>query len=672
MRSLYSGWRFGVSLFGVLVAVASPAAAVAAGGGRGELAWSAPVLVDRAAPEAGGFSLSGVSCPSVRLCVAVEAGKGVLSTRQPGRKDARWRRVVFPQALTSVSCPSVRFCMAGGVRGGLFVSGDPSGGLGAWKAIAARGLYPTCPSDRLCLVEGDLGHAIAGRLKAITRGSAAGSGWHVTRLNVGQYISRVTCPSVHFCAAVDGNDAGSVYTSTDPSRASGWHHHVIGPPGTGLLGLFCPSAHLCVADGGSDVLTSRTPTTGEWSIRRVAGMSAGLDGVWCRSSRLCLAFSQFGQDFVTDNPFGPWHRTNVNGLPVRGVSCPSLSLCVGVTGVGPPTNPVVSGPGGPFVSGFELTTNDPLGGHWTSRRIDPLPRHHRYNGFVAVSCPDSKLCFAVNDAGNLLFSRDPSGGRTAWKAFGIGHLAGLTGISCPSKELCVAFDDRGRVLTSTNPTAGRSAWSVSEINPPGSDEGGSTSISCPSVSFCIALYAGRTFVSSDPAGGASAWHRIPITGVTASCASATLCVIGGGGYVMSSTDPGGGAGAWHSVTIENSYYNGIIGSSCPSTKLCVLINGPDGDVFTSTDPTGPASSWKIQPYVVNDYESTVECAFPTLCIALPLDGPSIYTSTHPTGGRPTWTDATIDRRRALTAISCAPNTTTCVAVDSTGHVTTSH
>ena len=47
------------------------------------------------------------------------------------------------------------------------------------------------------------------------------------------------------------------------------------------------------------------------------------------------------------------------------------------------------------------------------------------------------MCVAVDEDGNVLASRDPSGGASAWHAT---HLQNdrFTGISCPSTTLCVA------------------------------------------------------------------------------------------------------------------------------------------------------------------------------------------------------------------------------------------
>ena len=40
----------------------------------------------------------------------------------------------------------------------------------------------------------------------------------------------------------------------------------------------------------------------------------------------------------------------------------------------------------------------------------------------------------------------------------------LYGVSCPSSGLCVAVDRAGNVVTSTNPTGGAAAWTVTDVD----------------------------------------------------------------------------------------------------------------------------------------------------------------------------------------------------------------
>src|SRR5947199_8113364 len=103
-------------LLPLLGLVATLALALTGGGvaeAAGPLAWASPVLVDHHRPYASRGSLDAVSCPSVKLCVAVDDGGGVVVSRHPGGPPSSWRVVYFRGAMTlGVSCPSARLCVA--------------------------------------------------------------------------------------------------------------------------------------------------------------------------------------------------------------------------------------------------------------------------------------------------------------------------------------------------------------------------------------------------------------------------------------------------------------------------------------------------------------------------------------------------------------------------------
>src|SRR5439155_851785 len=124
-----------------------------------------------------------------------------------------------------------------------------------------------------------------------------------------------------------------------------------------------------------------------------------------------------------------------------------------------------------------------------------------------VSCPSSGLCFAVDNAGNLVASSNPTGGAAAWKVTKVDGSNSLSGPSCPSSSLCVAVDVNGNVVTSSNPTGGATAWRVTNVD--GSNS--LTGVSCPIRSLCVAVEgAGNADGSSTPTGwgGALTVHNL--------------------------------------------------------------------------------------------------------------------------------------------------------------------
>src|SRR5438477_1862947 len=57
------------------------------------LSWGSPVRIDRYRPFAFSGGLNTVSCPSSRLCVAVDSGGGVIASTDPGGPASAWKLV---------------------------------------------------------------------------------------------------------------------------------------------------------------------------------------------------------------------------------------------------------------------------------------------------------------------------------------------------------------------------------------------------------------------------------------------------------------------------------------------------------------------------------------------------------------------------------------------------
>ena len=300
------------------------------------------------------------------------------------------------------------------------------------------------------------------------------------------------------------------------------------------------------------------------------------------------------------------------------------------------------------------------------------------------------ICLAMGAISISNVSAMPTGRRLAatassasvWGASRIdGHNA-LDGVSCRSRKLCVAVDESGRVLSSTNPTGGAMAWHRVRVDTSGYLLAG---VSCPATTLCVVVGAAGDVVSSvDPAGGASAWHRVmidsdPLTGV--SCPTASLCVaVDGSGRVAASSDPTGGRRAWHFVDVDPG--NDFTAVACPSTSLCVATDD-EGDVVTSRDPTGGKRAWHLAGVDGNPL-SDVACPAVSLCVAVDenadyadnAESSNVLTSTDARRGR-SWR-VTFDDRAGFTqaesggldAVSCSSKEF-CLAADTAGRVLTS-
>jgi hypothetical protein len=650
--------------------------AFAARSGSATPKWSAPGLVDRVAPTVHGFALSGVSCPSSSLCVAVDADGQVLYTTRPARTRA-WRDVrVSYRSFASLACASTKLCVAGDYHGGVVVSTNPTR-AGAWHRLQLSQRYAVvdgvaCPSTSLCIAVDSQGNVLSSIDPAGGRNA-----WQVKKIdtvNGTGVLGGVACPTTRFCAAYDR--VGLIFATTDPRGGkSAWHEHKIpfNAIGSELFGISCLTRQLCVVpDANGDVWSSTNPLAGTWVHKAIApGQrdTALSGGVWCASVRRCAVFydtvrgnNPRGLLMTTSNPTAgasAWHKTRLKGMSVSAGACPAHRLCLAVTG-----------------NGYELTSSRPVHGPWRKgARIDG------YNSFTAVSCPRTRACVAVDDAGDILTAAHPSASPSAWQAVRVDPSeGGLVSVSCPGAHLCAAVDAKGGVLTSTDPAGGASAWQRASVDTHGSP----TSIDCPSRNLCVFVDTrGAAFTSTKPTAGAGAWTQadIDIDGTspdlitTVACASAKLCVAGDwSGDVLSTVDPTGGASAWHEISIETpSDALGIQGASCPATTLCVLVDG-SGSIITSTNPTGPASAWNFQVNGAGHDSALqgVQCSSMHLCIAFPstlVPSPGIFVSADPTGGGKAWRLSAIDRTLGtITGVGCRANTSSCVAVDNAGNV----
>jgi len=265
---------------------------------------------------------------------------------------------------------------------------------------------------------------------------------------------------------------------------------------------------------------------------------------------------------------------------------------------------------------------------------------------------------------------DPSGN-------GSGDQAMLSGVDCPTESLCVAVGSFGTIATSTSPTGGRPAWQVAYPTSPG--KGADTDVSCASEDLCVVVgFEGAVLVSTDPTGGAAAWsmtnvnvahdNAIHLTGV--SCPTTSLCVAvnganpgGPAGKILTTTDPT--SGQWAIAQLDSSIH--FTGVSCAGPTLCVAV-ARGGTIAVSSDPTGGASAWKVvdAPGGAGDLEG-IDCV-ESLCAAGNATG-NILTSTEPIGSAP-WSEAKAGIAALVTGISC-PTTSACLGVDNNGSVFTS-
>jgi hypothetical protein len=638
--------------------------------------WNAAIF----AAETGG--ILSVSCPSARLCIAVDTGGHAFVSTDPTGGRSAWKWVTVPGASSgfgAVSCPEVKLCVAI-AQDNVLTTTDPTGGPSTWKSVDVGNALMgqggdefealSCASASLCLV-GD----VSGNVLVSTDPTGAASTWKVVDAdarasNAG--ISALSCPSTHFCVA--GDDDGNILTTSDPRGGpSAWK--MVTPAGStdDIHTLSCPSTHFCMATG-SELLSSTNPAGGASAWYSTSGViNDDAEAVTCHNLHLCLvsdvALDLATSAYPTDGlaawaniysaPNGPGNTMGI------GLSCPAVDLCV-VTGdndILTSTSPSAGAPAAPTTpttipAATTITASVDTAG-W---REANFPSEE--NGIVAVSCPSPGLCVAVDNGGKTFVSTDPAGGSTsAWKISVVaGATSGFSGVSCPDVELCVGIAG-GNIVSTTDPTGGGAKWKSLDAGNALMGQGGDefVSVSCPSPTLClVADINGNVLVSTNPTGPASAWKASDVDAAAASpevtslsCPSAHFCVAGDdGGHILTTTDPTGGAEAWKMATPAGSS-SSISSVSCPSTSFCLVASD---QLFISADPAGGGTAWKEVSGVLNGDTETVACASSTVCVAsdVALD---LATSSNPTGGAGAWTSSYVPpdspRNSLGIGLSCA-------------------
>ncbi len=405
----------------------------------------------------------------------------------------------------------------------------------------------------------------------------------------------------------------------------------------------------------SEYLTDREPTAASPEEPRAFGAIFGLRKLPARYTLIlsCCAIAVLAT-FAAPSGSAAASKWTLRQLPpttrtsegethedypaLKGVSCPSESLCVAAGGyIDTPTLAFSQAPTGSLAQWHVVTLPYPIGPGKTCVAGEP-GCHEPDGGFNAVSCASQKLCVAVSGDGFLYASTEPTAGADAWSptVIGEGKLS-LNAVSCPSSSLCVAVAggpnaSNGKVLTSTSPTSG--SWQMTQLSSSLNFHG----VSCATPSFCLAVTGeGQIVASTDPTGGASAWRETGAPGGSGDqgvdCVGTALCAVGdAGGNILTSTDPAASSATWSEVNGGSSMR--ITGVSCPTANRCVAVDD-NGDLLSSSDPTGGTGSWHLENLVPfkeflfpENGLFAASCPSVSLCALVGIDG-RIFTSTEP-------------------------------------------
>jgi hypothetical protein len=273
-------------------------------------------------------------------------------------------------------------------------------------------------------------------------------------------------------------------------------------------------------------------------------------------------------------------------------------------------------------AGDVLTTSDPSGsgGEWTRVHVEGAQPPEEFPT-QKVSCASESLCLLIGGpVGGVFASRNPLSGSPEWVPEHIDPEGGLTDVSCVMPSLCVASGEHGEILTSTEPTSSGS-WILHHL----SASGRIAAVSCGPPSLCVAVEALRgIFVTTNPGSGewqnvALPWSPPPqpseLQPFGVSCVEGPLCVVSGESEIFATTNPTGGASAWIPVGSDG----GGGGVSCDPAPRCVAFSGSSNSgLITSGAPT-TVGSW-VGHFAGFRFMSGVACIEASWCVAIDPSG----------------------------------------------------
>ncbi len=274
--------------------------------------WTAPVPIDQAALNASNAIITGLSCPRVTVCYAVDSAGNILSStsRSAGARGA-WRVVANDQGngLVAISCPTAGFCLAVDKAGDAITLSNANWGSPVY-VDARTGTFTSvsCPVTTFCMAADSGGNAFAY--------TAASNTWQPFTVDTSGGLTGVSCTGPDHCVAVD--TGGGAYTYD----GSSWSTAVPVDVGHAFTAVSCASPSFCAAadDGGNGAILAG----GTW---KVAAMGTTVGALACPVDGFCLAANGSGGAVAYHN--GAWSAvTRIDGQRViSALSCPAPTAC---------------------------------------------------------------------------------------------------------------------------------------------------------------------------------------------------------------------------------------------------------------------------------------------------------------------------------------------------------
>ncbi|MCW2494460.1 hypothetical protein [Jatrophihabitans sp.] len=417
----------------------------------------------------------------------------------------------------------------------------------------------------------------------------------------GEGVTAISCPTPHFCAAVDGSGSALEFKGPADRFATIARPQVVSA--TRLSAVSCPTDQFCAAVDDGGYATNWNGTA--WSAPLAVDPGAALSLVSCGSPTSCMAATTTGVLLAFDGV--GWSTSLTTGARVTGLSCPTSSFCV-------------AGDGSGRVRIFNGMT-------WA-----PAVNIAGSTAIQAVSCASAAACTATTNRAAIQYNG------TSWAspvAVPLGSSTLLTLLSCGSPTFCVAGVIGDSVRESevwTGTTWEESPFAFGLEQP--------TGLSCSDADDCIVsnydgVYGGRV-------GGldGGTYNDRTNSMTTLSCVSSTWCMaLDNTGVVVVDH-----AGAWKVIPGPTNL--GVTTLSCGSPTFCVGVGynsysvfngvswsaaalGPTSTVALSCEATGcmalgtttaawfNGTSWRTLPSpALEEAYQSVSCVSATFCLAM--------------------------------------------------------
>lgn len=525
---------------------------------RGRWQATYQALASGSAPS-GDFSyMAGISCSSIRSCVAVGSALNFRTEANDDPvvfrlRDGRWSKqlLALPAGsvgadLSSVSCSSSRCVAAGRVESaagsthGLIMQ---STSFGPWREVAALGPAGTTLTGvdcvrRSCAAVGGAQQPDHPTTAVVV--DTSGTTWRMAdRRHLGAVgkLRGVSCASEGHCTAVGALHAGG--SALVLGKGQEWRRESSRAAGS-LVGISCPTGTDCIVVGHNGraarvaQLRRGQLTASRLSTLRPPGVAA-LSAVVCQQQQ-CLAVGGYefrGHIFDLAGTLSPQHVWQPYRTAIRSTA----------------------------------------------------------GGLEAVSCPPGDFprgCVAVGGDSIVTF------GRTRITSSTLPHAAGLSsvnlaGLSCPTTRRCVAVGtgSSDSKLVPVVAVGYARHWKMRALTGDAGRYGASlASVSCWSASGCIAVGS----VAYTPLGAGNT-HGLAVR-----------------------LD----RGRWHATVVDSSATNvGMQAVTCTAPRRCVSVGTANfgGAIFRRTH------SWKVATLSANGVTSlgSLWCNRRSHCVALASD-----------------------------------------------------